>query len=307
MFDDIIENISLNTNNFIKNIKKTDVCKIVDIIYKYKNNNIFFSGIGKSGNIALHISDVLKSIGLKSFYLNLTNSTHGDLGCVYDKDLIFIFSNSGNTKEILDVIDNFKCKKILICSNKNAKLKAYVDNIFLVPLDREGDLHYGLIPTNSVVNNILYFNIIVNMYINKIGLKKIEYKLNHPSGNIGFKTKRICDFLSNDIYICEDIFISLEETIKILKKNKMGIVFLNNKKFYGILTTKDILNIYGIDKKMNINKYININPIIFDDENELIINKIEELKKYKYFKFIPVINNNKFIGILDNSKLLKYI
>ena len=87
----------------------------------------------------------------------------------------------------------------------------------------------------------------------------------------------------------------------------MGIIFLNDSFFYGILTTKDILNIFNIEKNLyneSIKNYINIQPFIFDKPDELIKNKIKEINKYG---LIPVLDNNKYIGIIDNSKILKYL
>ena len=57
----------------------------------------------------------------------------------------------------------------------------------------------------------------------------------------------------------------------------------------------------------SIKKYINTSPFIIENSNELIINHIDKIKKYNYFKFIPVIDNGIFIGIINNSKILKFI
>ena len=50
--------------------------------------------MGKSGNIAKHCSDLLKCISYKSFYFDILNSTHGDIGTIKDNDIILLFSNN---------------------------------------------------------------------------------------------------------------------------------------------------------------------------------------------------------------------
>lgn len=308
-FDKVMINQKNNFNYLIDKINYDKVNELVDLIIKYSENNIYFAGVGKSGNLAIHLADVFKSVGLKAFNLNIMNTTHGDLGCIKENDLILFFSKSGNTKEILDIVDVFNCKKILICSNHKAKISQKVDDTYIVPMEEEGDIHFNLIPSNSIGNNIIYFNFILNLFIEKSELTLDDYKCNHQSGDIGFKTKKVRDFISNEIYICDNINLTIKEIIDILKVNKMGIIFENENLFYGIITTKDMLNFIS-DENINdkpIKDYINKNPFIIEEPESLISSKINIIKDYKFFKFIPVIDNGKYVGIIDNSKILKYL
>jgi arabinose-5-phosphate isomerase len=317
IFSKVKKNQEENFSSLINKIDENNIDNLVNLLIKYSNNNIYFAGVGKSGNLALHLSDVFKSVGLKAFNLNIMNTTHGDLGCVKKDDLILFFSKSGNTKEMLDIIDVFDCFKVLVCSNVEAKISKKVDETFIVPMNEEGDIHFNLIPSNSIANNIIYFNFVLNLYIEKTGLTLDEYKCNHPSGDIGFKTKKVKDFLSNDILVSSNLNMTVREVMSLLENNKMGIVFeeiiKDDKIFYGILTTKDVLicankllvENNGYDSL--IKDHINKKPFIIEDSNSLISSKIKSIKDYKYFKFIPVIDNNKYVGIIDNSKILKYL
>jgi len=313
-FNKVLENQKKNFDNFIENIKENEINKLVDLLINYQDKNIYFAGVGKSGNLAFHLADIFKSVGLKAFNLNIMNTTHGDLGCVKSDDLILFFSKSGNTKEILDIIDVFECHKVLVCSNMEAKITKKVNEIFIVPMEEEGDIHFKLIPSNSIANNVIYFNFVLNLFIKKSGLTLDEYKCNHPSGDIGFKTKKVNCFISNDILVSNNINMSVKEVMDLLQNNKMGIVFEDvENNFYGIITTKDILNcannILSKSKDINVSvkEYINKNPFIIEDSNSLISLKINAMRYYKFFKFIPVIDNKKYVGIIDNSKILKYL
>ena len=81
---DIINSIKDEIDYNINNLDINEIIKIKDILLEYKNNNIFFSGIGKCETIAIHISNILKSLSYKSFYINIQNSSHGDIGCLDD-------------------------------------------------------------------------------------------------------------------------------------------------------------------------------------------------------------------------------
>jgi arabinose-5-phosphate isomerase len=312
-FEKIKNNQKENFEYFVNKINSDELSKLVNLIYSHKDNNIYFTGVGKSNNVALHLVDLFKSIGLKTFHLNLLNLTHGDYGSIKENDLIFFISKSGNTEEIFKIIKIVNCYKVLICCNHFSKIKTEVDETYIVPFNQECDINFKLIPSNSITNTINYFNYILNLYIVKINLSIEKYKNYHPSGDIGFRTKKIIDFVNKNIYICNDININFNQLINLLNDNKSGIIFEDNDKFYGIITNKDIVKLHSYQDKIgeimngNIKKYINKNPIIIENSNEFIKNKIDFIRKYKFFKFIPVIDNEKCIGIIDNSKILKYL
>ena len=311
--DIVKKNCSLNFNNFLKNIDYNELNKFVKLIKKHKNNNIYLTGIGKSGNVAQHISDIFKSISLSCHYIKTVNITHGDLGMIKDNDLLIMFTNSGNTPELLRIIDLIKCNKALITCNLKGKLTHYIKNIFIVPYTNECDLEFKLIPTNSVVNMIMYFNIIINLYIKDVEFSLDEYKLNHPSGNIGNMIKPISEYIYKDIYVHSKLDVTIEECVNMLNKKCIGILIfiqkINNKNiFYGIVTTKDLLKLYNnnIDKKDSVEKYINTTPVLINNPSIKIKDILPFLKKYHFFKHIPVLNNNnEFIGLLDNSRLIE--
>ena len=297
----LILNQNKNYKYFIDNLKKKDIYSVSRILKR--NKLIYFIGIGKSGNVANHISDLLKSISIKSIYLNATNLTHGDLGCINNTDTVFIFSKSGNTKEIHNCIQYIPCKKYLFCCNLEATLKKYVDKEFIIPCLNE-DHKFNLIPTNSVVNTIIYFNIVVNYIISDFSLK--NYNKNHPKGNIGLLSQPLINFVDKEVNTYP-IDLTIKLSIEFLNKDKKGIlVFIKDNKFYGIITNKDIINLYKNNINTNdlITKYINKNPITFKNPYILLKEIVEEIKKYKFFKYIPILENDKFIGLLLNSKLL---
>jgi len=69
---------------------------------------LILMGIGKSGHIAQKISATLSSTGTSSFFIHPTEAAHGDLGMIKQKDAILILSNSGETKEIIEILPALK-------------------------------------------------------------------------------------------------------------------------------------------------------------------------------------------------------
>lgn len=305
-FDLILKNQKDNFDNFISSRIEKDVDNFVRTLINYKDKNIFIIGIGKCSSLSMYISDILKSINLRSFNINCTNLTHGDLGCINDDDLVIFISKSGNTNELINSSKHLSCYQVLITCCEDSIMEGKVDTTFVIPFKYEADLFYNTIPSNSSTNILFFFNFVINIYIEKSCFNFEKYKQCHPSGDIGFKNKKIKEFLNTDISICKNFNLTNDEIIKQVLSSKNALIFHKDDKFYGILTTKDVLTeIDNIKNGKSIYDYINTSPIVLNNPDDYLSSKINMLKKYRLFKFIPVLKDSKCVGILDNSMIIK--
>ena len=78
--------------------------KAVDLILGCKGK-VIFAGIGKSGLIARKISATFSSVGIPSFFCDPAQALHGDMGQIEKKDILLIFSYSGNSEELNDMLN----------------------------------------------------------------------------------------------------------------------------------------------------------------------------------------------------------
>ena len=104
----------------INKVFNSTFVKAVDLIAGCRGK-IITAGIGKSGLIARKVSATLSSVGISSFFLNPGEANHGDLGQIDKRDLLLIFSYSGNTSEISNVLryaNRFNIKIIGVASKK---------------------------------------------------------------------------------------------------------------------------------------------------------------------------------------------
>ena len=69
------------------------------------NGKVVLSGMGKAGQIALNIATTFSSTGTPSVYLHPSEAQHGDLGILQKNDVLILLSNSGKTREILELIE----------------------------------------------------------------------------------------------------------------------------------------------------------------------------------------------------------
>src|ERR1017187_208009 len=93
----------------IRKLPITDDFKMaVDMIYHFVHrckSKLIVSGIGKAGQIGLNIATTFSSTGTCAVYLHPTEAQHGDLGILQDGDIMLLLSNSGKTREVIELID----------------------------------------------------------------------------------------------------------------------------------------------------------------------------------------------------------
>ena len=115
------------------------------------NGKLVLMGIGKSGHIAQKISATLSSTGTPSFFIHPTEAAHGDLGMIDKEDAVLILSNSGETKEIIDILPALKrsTSKIFTLTNNNQSTISKAGKISIVINAAEEACPLDLAPTSS--------------------------------------------------------------------------------------------------------------------------------------------------------------
>lgn len=108
----MIEKIREIFNNEASAIKKIPITKsyedAIGIIHRQvhgKNGKLVTSGMGKAGQIAHNIATTFSSTGTPSVFLHPSEAQHGDLGILQENDVLLAISNSGKTREIIELID----------------------------------------------------------------------------------------------------------------------------------------------------------------------------------------------------------
>ena len=93
----------------IEYLRKIPTQRIGDIVRRINSNlkagRIITSGMGKAGQIAHTFATTLCSTGTPSFFLHPAEAQHGDLGMIMPDDIIIVFSNSGKTREVIELIE----------------------------------------------------------------------------------------------------------------------------------------------------------------------------------------------------------
>ena len=193
----------MNKKKYIKIAKKTSLTQISELrkINKVFDKNfikaveimsnckgkIIAAGIGKSGLIARKISATLSSVGFPSFYLNPGEANHGDLGQIDKRDILLVFSYSGNTVELTNMLkfaNRFSIKIIGVASKKDSLLLKTSTVPILLPKVKESD-PTGMVPTTSTSLTLLFGDCLCSALMYKFKFSKERFKVFHPGGSIG--------------------------------------------------------------------------------------------------------------------------
>ncbi|MGL4779514.1 MAG: SIS domain-containing protein, partial [Bacteroidales bacterium] len=168
---DVIKQILQKEADAILNLPITDDFeKAVDLIIEAVHTNkgkLVTSGMGKAGQIALNIATTFCSTGSPAVFLHPSEAQHGDLGILQENDIMLVISNSGKTREILELLILARrlhpnVKFIVITGNDESELAKKADACLFTGNPKEV-CPLGLTPTTSttmmtVIGDLLVVN-----------------------------------------------------------------------------------------------------------------------------------------------------
>lgn len=151
------------------------------------------SGMGKAGQIALNIATTFSSTGTPSVFLHPSEAQHGDLGIIQKNDILLLISNSGKTREILELIDLSRgllpgIPMIVITGNAESIL-AKEANVALLTGNPAEVCSLGLTPTTSTTMMTVIGDVLVVLTMRLIGFKNEDYARRHHGGYLGEKSR----------------------------------------------------------------------------------------------------------------------
>jgi arabinose-5-phosphate isomerase len=172
----------------------------IEIIHKHvhgKNGKLVTSGMGKAGQIAHNIATTFSSTGTPAAFLHPSEAQHGDLGILQANDVLLVISNSGKTREIIELIElknNLypQIPLIVITSNENCPLAQKADCYILTGAPAEV-CPMGLTPTTSTTVMTVIGDVLVVLLMEKIGFNAIDYAKRHHGGYLGRKSREISE------------------------------------------------------------------------------------------------------------------
>jgi len=158
-----------------------------------KGGKLVSSGMGKAGEIARNISTTFSSTGTPAVFLHPSEAQHGDLGVIQPDDVLLLISNSGKTREILELVELAErlyqnLPLIVITANAESGLAKTAD-VCLLTGDPGEVCPLGLSPTTSTTVMTVIGDALIVLMIDKIEFTNEEYAKRHHGGYLGSKSR----------------------------------------------------------------------------------------------------------------------
>ena len=262
-------NIQINELKKIKKIFNNSFIEAVDLIINCRGK-VIFSGVGKNSFICKKAAATFSSVGIPSFFVDPTGVSHGDAGQIEKKDILIIISNSGNTKELINLLkfaNRFRIKIIGMASNSNSMLIKASDIKITFPKLRESDPN-NIVPTTSTSFAMLLCDCLANTIMEKKKFTKENFFLFHKGGNLGASLR-----LAKDIMVTGKKMPvinhnkSLNQALKIMNQKKLGIIVITkNKYIVGLITDGDLRRVLNKSMKdKNLNNIMRKHPLVINE------------------------------------------
>src|SRR3990172_1968332 len=218
--------------------------KAVEMIHACKGR-VVLTGMGKSGIVCKKIAATLSSIGVPSIFLHPAEAIHGDLGMVVPGDIVIAISNSGETEELLRLLEVVKRLGITLISmtgNTQSTLAKHSDVVLDVAVSKEA-CPMNLVPTASTTAAIAMGDALAMCVMEKRGFKEEDYARLHPGGRLGKKLLKVCDLMrTGDALPCVGIDTLMKDVIYEMSRKGLGItsVLDRQQKEVGVISDGDL-------------------------------------------------------------------
>ena len=290
-------------------ISKNELNNICNFLLETKGNLIFL-GIGKSGKVSEKISATLSSLGKPSFYINAAEASHGDLGAITKKDSLIIFSYSGETEELVDLLPNLKQKKVNICSvtgDKNSSIALSSKAHISLNLKKEADM-LNLAPTSSTTAMMMIGDAISVAITNYEGLKRSDFGANHPGGSLGKSFIKVREIMikEKDLPFIDGNISIIDAMEKISKKGfGLGLIKIKGT-VKGIFTDGDLRRMINnrIDLTSTPIKEVMTKNFKFVKDVDLVLDVSRIMEDQKIYSLIVKNSNKKITGLIRMHEIL---
>ncbi len=219
--------------------------RAVELLYHCKGR-VVLMGMGKSGLVGRKIASTFASTGTPSFFLHPAEGVNGDFGMLAKEDVVIAISNSGETRELLEVlplIKRYGNRLIALTGNINSSL-AKAGEVCLNIHVKEEACPLGLAPTASTTATLALGDALAITLMIKKGFDETDLALLHPGGTLG---KRLLLKVEDLMHVGKAFPMVTEKTLMKdvifeITSKRLGVTSVCNGKGHlmGVITDGDL-------------------------------------------------------------------
>ncbi len=204
---------------------------------------VIVAGVGKSGLVGRKIAATFTSTGTPAMFLHPVESVHGDLGMVGPDDVAILISKSGETDELLGLIDALSrlgVHIIALTSGLGSRLSRHAE----VTLDlgvREEACPHDLAPTTSTTVTLALGDALAVALLQEKGFRAEDFARLHPGGALGRRLlTRVRDVMESDALPVLARGATMREAVVLLAERRGIAVVVEQSRVVGVVTAGDL-------------------------------------------------------------------
>ena len=204
---------------------------------------VIVAGVGKSGLIGRKIAATFTSTGTPATFLHPVDSVHGDLGIVGEGDVAILISKSGETDELVALLQHLKrfgVRTIAITGVIESTLARHSD----VALDswvREEACTHDLAPTTSTTAALALGDALAVALLEEKGFRREDFARIHPGGSLGRQLlTRVDDVMTKDRVPTLSVDATMREAVVLLAEQRGIVILIEDERLAGVLTAGDL-------------------------------------------------------------------
>jgi arabinose-5-phosphate isomerase len=204
---------------------------------------VIVAGVGKSGLIGRKIAATFTSTGTPATFLHPVDSVHGDLGIVGEGDIAILISKSGETDELVGLLQHLKrfgVRTIAITGVIESTLARHSD----VALDswvREEACTHDLAPTTSTTAALALGDALAVALLEEKGFRREDFARIHPGGSLGRQLlTRVDDVMTKDKLPTLSVDATMREAVVMLAEQRGIVILVEDERLLGVLTAGDL-------------------------------------------------------------------
>ncbi len=315
--DKMAETLRLEASMIVAaSARLTDNCDEIVNLLGACGGRILLTGMGKTGFVARKAAATLCSTGAPAIFLHPSEAVHGDLGVVSQQDVLVAMSNSGETEEILKLIEFMGRNGVPVIGltgNLNSTLACHSNFVIDCHVAREAD-QLSLAPTCSTTLMLAISDALAIAVMEQRGFTAEEFAQYHPGGSLG---KKLLLKVSDVMHVAPAIpvtnqSVTLRDAIEMVSHRKLGCLFLTDRdgNLSGVLTDGDLRRCFqswkgSLDQLMDsaAATVMTKSPLTIPS-HQLAAVGLRTMEE-RQITVLPVIDDGKLVGAVHLHDLIK--
>jgi len=278
--------------------------RAVETLFACKGR-VVVTGMGKSGLIGGKIAATFSSTGTPSLFLHPAEAVHGDIGMVVPGDVVLALSQSGETEEILRLLELIKrldVGLIAMTGGPGSTLARHSGIVLDVGIEQEAS-PLGLVPTASTTAALAMGDALAMALLERRGFTLDDFARNHPGGDIGRKVVTVAHLMhSGENAPLVQVGTPMREAIRSMSDRKLGMacVVREDGTLAGVITDGDLRRHLGRGENllsMTVDAVMSRVPFTIGRQ-ELAVSALNVLEARKITSLVVVDAQDRVEGVL---------